>query len=183
MDKLSEIKKLLKEMLGNTTHTPFTAKVKSVEGITCTVEINGNLSIPNVRLRATANDGDNNLLITPKVGSKVMLLSNTGELDNLTVIKCDQVDKVEWKQDKIDLVCDSANKSVKVINDKTTIESSENKVSVNNDKVSLIDLFQMLSDTIKQLTVSTGTGPSGTPLPPTISQLKQFETKFKQLLK
>ncbi len=166
MDKLSEIKRLIQEIAGTSSNLPFTAKVKSVEGDTCTVKLSDSLSIPLVRLKATEgiNQG---LLLSPKVGSKVTLLSSSGELDDLTVIKVDEIDKIQYQQDDLNVLIDSTDK----------------KVCIKNEQVSLLDLMQSLSDIIKNIKVSTGVGPSGTPLPDTIGQLEQFEIQFKQLLK
>lgn len=166
-DKLSKLKSLIKEVVGVEPNLPFTAKVKSVEGVFCSVQVSDSLIIPNVRLRATANNDEQQLLITPKQGSKVLLLSNTGEISDLTVIKIDQVDKIEWKQNGLEL----------------SISADDEKVLIKNSKTSLVDLFVDMANIIKQLKVATGTGPSGTPLPDNIVQIQKFEKKFKQLLK
>ncbi len=166
MDKLSEIKALIKEIAGTSSNLLFTAKVERVEGDTCTVKLSDSLSIPFVRLKATEGV-EQGLLLTPKEGSKVTLLSSSGKLDDLTVIKVDEVNSIQYKQDGLDVLIDSEDK----------------KVCIKNEQVSLLDLMQSLSDIIKNIKVSTGTGPSGTPLPDTISQLQQFETQFQQLLK
>ena len=63
--------------------------VKAVDGITCTVTV-GNIDIPGVRLRASELDNDQQLLITPKVGSPVILGSLSGDLTDLAVLQVDQ---------------------------------------------------------------------------------------------
>ena len=63
--------------------------VKAVGGITCTVTV-GNIDIPGVRLRASELDNDQQLLITPKVGSPVILGSLSGDLTDLAVLQVDQ---------------------------------------------------------------------------------------------
>ncbi len=184
MNKLLEIRKHIKEIASeNKDYTPFYGTVKKVEGSTCTVKISDSLDIPDVRLLVVEDAGDNFFRFTPKVGSNVMMLSNTGELDDLVIIKSDQIEKIEWKQDKLKIFCDSTKDVTKIENDKVTVEISAGKISIKNNNVSLLNLFQALSNVIKGITVPTGTGPSGTPLPPTIAQLQQFETEFKSLLK
>lgn len=63
--------------------------IKAVEGITCTVTV-GNIDIPGVRLRASELDNSQHLLITPKVGSPVILGSLSGDLADLVVLQVDQ---------------------------------------------------------------------------------------------
>ena len=67
--------------------------VKAVGGITCTVTV-GNIDIPGVRLRASELDNDQQLLITPKVGSPVILGSLSGDLTDLAVLQVDQAASV-----------------------------------------------------------------------------------------
>ena len=67
--------------------------VKAVDGITCTVTV-GNIDIPGVRLRASELDNDQQLLITPKVGSPVILGSLSGDLTDLAVLRVDQAASV-----------------------------------------------------------------------------------------
>lgn len=67
--------------------------VKAVNGITCTVTV-GNIEIPDVRLRASELDNDQQILITPKVGSPVILGSLSGDLAELVVLQTDQVQAI-----------------------------------------------------------------------------------------
>ncbi len=62
--------------------------VKAVNGITCTVTV-GNIDIPGVRLRASELDNSQHLLITPQVGSPVILGSLSGDLADLVVLQVD----------------------------------------------------------------------------------------------
>lgn len=63
--------------------------IKKVDGVTCTVTV-GNIDIPGVRLRASELDNSQHLLITPKVGSPVILGSLSGDLADLVVLQVDQ---------------------------------------------------------------------------------------------
>lgn len=67
--------------------------VKSIEGTSCTVEIAG-LDIPDVRLRATLADTEAELLITPAVGSGVIVGSLSGDLTQLVVLSVDRADTI-----------------------------------------------------------------------------------------
>jgi hypothetical protein len=72
----------------------FPATVESVEGATCTVKIDG-LSISDVRLKATATKTANQILLTPAVGSDVLIGSFSGDFSNLFVLTADVIDTVE----------------------------------------------------------------------------------------
>lgn len=162
----SEIKAALREIVGANPNLPITGIVKSVEGDSCTVTIGGTFDATDVKLKATIGESDY-VIQTPQKGSTVVMLSLSGSLENLTVIKIDKLEKVEYSQGGLVILCDS----------------TDGKVQIKNDQVSLLEIMKDLKTLISQLTVSTPNGPSGTPLPPTIAALNQFETKFKQLLK
>jgi hypothetical protein len=144
---------------------PFNATVVSVEGETCTIKMD-DLSIPNVRLKATANEGQNYLLITPKVNTDVLVVSLSGTYDNLAVMAADEIEKIEWQTAEL----------------KVVLNASTGKVSLQNNTTSLLDILQQLKNLLMELKVSTPSGISGTPLPPTIQALNNFETTFKTLI-
>ena len=79
----------------NTTDTPTLCQgiVKGVSGNTCEVAI-GPLVIDGVRLRASLTDDEGELLITPKVGSAVLLGSLTGDLSQLAVLQVDHAESI-----------------------------------------------------------------------------------------
>jgi hypothetical protein len=72
----------------------FHATVESVEGVTCTVKVDG-LSISDVRLKATATKTENQVLLTPMAGSDVLVGSFSGDFSNLFVLTADVIDAVE----------------------------------------------------------------------------------------
>lgn len=166
MDKAAELKKLLRVIVGFQNSLPIPAKVVKIDGDSCSVEIDS-LVLTDVKLKATISEETDHLLITPKVGTNVLLMSLTGELDNLTVVKVDEVQSIHFKQNGLEFL----------------VDGSDGKVSVKNNDTSLLDLFGELKELISAITVSTGVGPSGTPLPPTIQSLTLFEQNFKKLLK
>lgn len=162
----SEIKEVIRQVVGANPNLPITGVVKSVEGDSCSVELSGGFVVTDVKLKATIGNSDY-IIQTPKIGSTVVMLSLSGTLENLTLIKIDQLKKVEYSQGGLVILCDS----------------TDGKVQIKNDQVSLLEIMKDLKTLISQITVSTPNGPSGTPLPPTIAALTQFETKFNQLLK
>lgn len=166
MSGVAEIKKLLREVVGVNPNLPVVGVVKSVGGDSCTVTLASGLDVSDVKLKATMG-GDDYVVLTPKVGSIVTMLSLSGDVNNMVVVKMDEAEKMEYNQNGLVILADS----------------TDGKVSIKNKSVSLFEILTDLKTLISQLTVSTPNGPSGTPLPPTIAALEQFETKFKQLLK
>lgn len=172
MSKLTEIRRKLKELMGDRLSLPINCKVVSVEGNSCTVELNGGFQLADVRLMATVNDDNNQFLITPKIGSKALVFSVSGTLDDLVLLKCDQVAKMSYVQDGLEVV----------------IDSSTGKVSVKNDLVSLKDLFVMVHDLIMNLKVMGVGVPPGSLFtsnaidPGTIASLTNLQMKFQSLL-
>lgn len=167
MDTPAQIKALIKQIVGANSNLPVTGIVQSIQGESCTVKLISGLDISDVKLKATIDDQSDFILVTPKVGSSVLMLSSTGDLTNMTVIKADQFEKIEICQGGLELL----------------IDSSDSKLSIKNEAVSLKEIFTDLGILLKQLKVFTPMGPSGTPLPDSIIAIESFETKFNQLLK
>jgi hypothetical protein len=78
----------------------FTAQVVSVDGECCTVDYDG-LQVSDVRLRAVVNGEQSKILVTPKVGSYVMVVSLTDDMTQLIVSAFSEVDKIEIDTGKI----------------------------------------------------------------------------------
>ena len=165
MDKLSQLRANFQKMVGANPNYPIDGIVRSIQGDTCTVEIDG-LELSDVGLKATA-DGSDTLLIVPAVDSNVLLLSTDGSIDNLTVIKADKAQKIIFKENGLEI----------------EIDSTDGKISIKNNTVSLYDLFQKSTDIKKNIKVFTTMGPSGNVLPDVLAKIIDFETSFKQLLK
>jgi hypothetical protein len=163
----TEIKEKLRAVVASNPNYPIRAIVTAIDGQTCSAKVIGGLVLSNIRLKATINPGTNYLLMTPQIGSDILLISGDGTLNDLTVIKVDQVQKVEIRQGGLLVLFDS----------------SDSKVSIKNNDTSLKDIFSDLGRLLKQLKVSTPAGPSGTPLPDSIAAITSLETKFNKLLK
>lgn len=72
--------------------------------------------------------------------------------------------------------------SWKVEQNNVSMELTGNKAILKNSTTDLKTILKDFSTVIKNLMVSTGVGPSGTPLPPTITALVQLEQKIDNLL-
>lgn len=78
-------------------------KVKSVEGETCTVDVAG-LEIDEVRLTAVNDGGEGKLVVTPKVGSVVLMVDlSYGELRDVAVLAYTNVEKIEATVEQVEL--------------------------------------------------------------------------------
>ncbi|WP_234111468.1 hypothetical protein [Chryseobacterium sp. R2A-55] len=165
-DKYAQLKDNLRKIVAANPNLPITGKVTEVDDDTCSVLLPGGLEIPGVLLKAT-QDGEDNLLIMPKIGSTVLMLSTDGTIGNMTVIKCDVAEKIIFNENGLQV----------------EIDSTDGKVKIENEETSLKDLFQQLTDILQQLKVYTPAGPSGTPLPDSIIRINNFENDFKTILK
>ena len=165
-DKIAQLKDNLRKIVKANPNLPIDGIVTKISGDTCSVKLDGDFEISDIRLKATA-DGTDNLLIIPKIGTRVLMLSTDGTIGNLTVIKCDVAEKIFYNENGL-LV---------------EIDSTTGKVKLQNNETSIKTLFQQLVDLMKTLKVFTPVGPSGIPLPDSIVKIEKFETDFKTLLK
>lgn len=93
MDKYKELADHLRTFGGGTPTSVYQGIVRAVDGLTCEVEIGG-IIIPGVRLRASLSEQEAHLLITPAVGSAVIVGSLSGDLAELVVLAVDRVESV-----------------------------------------------------------------------------------------
>ena len=161
----------------------FVAEITAVAETDCTVKL-GEMELTKVRLFSQPTEAGN-LLLKPQVGSMAIIADlSKGDLRDLVVIQADKLDTVQYLQGELTVLIDGANGIVKIENGLTLlVDGADGKLSVFNDSKNLKDLFVSLKDIIQTLTVSTPAGPSGTPLPPTLTKLTTFETDFNSLLK
>lgn len=164
MDKHSEIKKLL-EGFGLKPNLPITATVVSVENDTCTIKLLSGLVLSDVRLKATISDNTDNLLITPKINTEVLVMSQTGDVSGLFVIKVDSVEKIEFKKGDFEFILDG----------------STGKLTLKKAGANFGSLINSLIDTISAAQIVTPNGP-GTINPTTQVQLENIKAKFNLIL-
>jgi hypothetical protein len=165
MGKASEIKKALMEALGNNPNLPITAEVVSVQDRTCTVKLVSSLVLSDVRLCATINEASDSLLITPKIGSEVIIMSQTGALSGLMVIKVDAVENIKYKKNDFEFI----------------IDGTTGKVTLKKSGANFGGLVNELIDTIGAAQIITPVGP-GSINPATVAQLNIIKTKFNLIL-
>jgi hypothetical protein len=170
MNRIDEIKQSLTHIAGKaqTSHV-FTAEVVSASSTSSDAVVAvkyGEMILTGVKLFSIVAAGG--LLVKPAVGSTVTVLDmSRGQFRDLVIIKTDTPELVRMELNGLTIEADTV----------------AGKVAVSASGVSLKGLMQSLATIIKQLTVSTPAGPSGTPLPPTMQAVVQFETDFKKLLK
>ena len=166
MSKYAQLYEALKRMIPMKM-VITTAEVVSVEGDTCTVKVSAGLDIAGVRLRPTGRDIETKLLITPRVGSFVLIGSQSGDFCDCNVLTVEEPDKITITAAKMNVIIDVAGGTV----------------SVGNDSVSLFDLLQQLQNILTNLKVTTPSGPSTGLLPNSVQALSKFGTDFKKLIK
>lgn len=167
MSKGKEVKTLMRDIVAANSNLPIQAKVTSLEDDTCSVILASGLELNDVRLKASIGGDDDYFIQRPKIGSKVMLLSVTGSLDDLMVLKADEIENFEFSSNGL----------------KILIDSEDGKVKIGNGQTNLKKIFQMNVDLLKEFKVFTPAGPSGTPLPDILLKINLFEMEFKKLLK
>ena len=135
-----------------------------------------------------ATTGDNVVFHLPAVGTQVVCWLESGKNLALGCVFSsadpvpDGVDANTESRQFGKTITVAKDDNWKVSQDKVTIELTGNKASLKNDSTGLKTILKDLFTAIKTLTVSTGVGPSGTPLPPTIQKITQLEQKTDQLL-
>lgn len=90
----SDIKKKLQELCQKQTSALILAEVKKVDGTTCTVAID-DLELSDVRLRAVVNEEESGIVVSPKVGSMVMITDlSHGNMRDWAVIMYSEIDNI-----------------------------------------------------------------------------------------
>lgn len=160
----TDVRRFVQQIVGDMRNLPIVGEVVSVNGEACCVKLSSGLEVKGVRLKATITQGKQKVLLTPLVGSDVIIMSSTGDLNNLFVVSVNEIEKLEILNNDVTIV----------INDKVTVD-----VAGVNLASTLVDLC----DTLLTFQVYTGVGPSGTALPATQQKItklkKEFETIFK----
>lgn len=169
MSKAKEIREAIQRIStgGNVPSAIFVAEVVSSTDKDCKVRI-GDLELTGVNLLSVISDGD--LLIKPASGSMVTVIDFTqGQLRDLCVIKIDKPELIKYTHKSLSF----------------ELDGKTGKLDVTGNGVSLLSLFESLSNIIKSLKVAVlaPNAPSGTITPDTLTLVTQFETRFKQLLK
>jgi len=165
MDKATKIKRALLEALGVNPNLAITAEVVSIQNNTCTVKLVSDLVLTDVRLCATVNESQDSFVVVPKIGSEVVLMSQTGTLSGLMVIKVDAVESIIYKNGGFECKVDGATK----------------KVTLKKGTVNFGGLVSDLIQEISHAIILTPAGP-GKIADSTKLKLAELDTQFKTLL-
>lgn len=162
---MSTIKDIFSEMKQGVPVQVVVAKVESVDkkSSTCDLVVEGRADRPEARLRAVMDSSATGLIILPKKGSYVLagLIGNKPE--SSFVCGYSDIDEV---------FIDIPSSQMRVDKNGFLIKTGSNSLS---------GLISDLLDALMKLTVTTGTGPSGTPI--NINDFITLKQKFNQLLK
>ena len=180
MDKYKKLGDIIKGFGGTNNMNVIAGEVISVQGESCTVEIGG-MEITDVRLKAAINNNSNKVLITPKVGSIILLASLTGDLKDLCVISVDEVEKIEYRQGQT---------TVNINSEANTLESDlagtvikmDDKIVVKNQAENLITLMLDFIDLCINEKHMTNAGVTISLNPISIINFEKLKTRFQSLL-
>jgi len=144
----------------------FPARVVEVNGHSCTVE-SGGLHYTDVQMFSSNKPG--NLIIKPAKGSQVMVadLSN-GLRRQLCIVKVDEVELIELKHNRLQLLFDA----------------SAGSVQIANESVSLGELLKSYAEILRSLKVNVlaPNAPSGPITPDVLAKVIELEVKIEKLL-
>ncbi|MCY4418457.1 MAG: hypothetical protein OXB93_01245 [Cytophagales bacterium] len=150
----------------------------------CEVEfLHSKLKLGGVKLNAHPHE--EHILIFPKIKSFV-LVALIDEHHQAIVLAYSRVEEVVWKTANSALIFQD--ERVEMTQAHTSLSLDENlslstggKISLKNTNQSLKNLLMDLASILSTLTVATGVGPSGLPLPTTIAKVESYKGKIQQL--
>ncbi len=177
MNKHSQLTEAFRQLSrASTTKNVLTpAEVVEVFEHYCTVRfLDSDLEVEEIRLKASLtslNEEENYLIQYPKVGSKVLVGLLDEDYEGV-VLCCDEVERVVYKKGETEVV----------LSDQIQLQAKDTFL-IKNQQHNFQTLLLELSALVKGLKVSTGVGPSGVPLPDTLSKIDVWENKIKQLFK
>ena len=93
MDNYKELAQLVQAAAGKASLTLMQGIVKKVDGVLCDVELD-NITVPDVRLRASEAAESGQLLVTPAIGSAVIVGSLSGDLTQLVILAIDRAESI-----------------------------------------------------------------------------------------
>lgn len=167
MDEIAKIAKHIRTIANPNQHLfssgkTIVATVTEVTGLTCSVEWNGS-EFEDVRL-SVLMEGVEAYLIKPKIGTKVLVVSLDGTLENLYVQK---VQEPEY---------------IKVQIDTTTMKVSQEGILLQRGTETLQKLLLDVISMVKNIKVATPQGPSTNLISPTPPEILTLENRVKELL-
>lgn len=151
------LRRNIKAVVGPAPITVYQGIVSRVDGITCTVRF-GEMEVDGIRLRASEESQDAQMLIVPKVDTAVIVGSLSGDLSELVVLSVDVIERIEINGGKLG----------GLIN----IEALTNKIN------ELVNAFNNHTHTIQSGQIVCGTYPNAAPV-----QVPAITSKAQQLQK
>lgn len=155
MDKMTQIRQLLRELVGveKPLHLFQLVEVVSVDGDVCTVKLD-TLEIPDVRLSSIVGGAENGVLYTPAVGSVLLVADiSCGELRDLVVLAYSEIDSIKVHKGKTTLIIDGEKVDLTVGNSAIKITESlvEFNGGTNKGVVKVADLVSKLNTLEKDI--------------------------------
>lgn len=132
--------------------------------------------------------GENNVFALPSVGTQVVCWLESGKNYVLGAVFSasekvpdEAVPDGEFRQfgDALSVLKEG---TARLKQGEAALELSGGKACLKNDQTGLKEILKEVLNTLKNLTVSTGVGPSGTPLPPTVQAAAKCEQLVDKLL-
>lgn len=163
----AELKRALREIVGDMSNLPISGTVTAVDGYTCTIQLGSGLEITEIRLAATNEGGNNFLMCVPKVGTKAVAIEMRGDLTDLLLVRANEYEKILYSQDGLNF----------------EIDSTDGKVSISNNAQSLHTLMGDLCTLLTNFKVNTPAGPSVGLLPDSLAAVQQLEQGLNMILK
>jgi hypothetical protein len=144
----------------------------NISNFKCDVKLTANgLTLTDVLFSATDKEVGGFILI-PKENTGVLVGMIGNDENSLYLVSVDEIDALKIKIGEETVVIDS---------DGFKADLSAGKFTIKNQETDAKIILQDILDAMKNLTVSTANGPSGTPLPPTITAIDAIENKINQL--
>lgn len=100
MDQYRRLSDNLRKMGNPAKLAIYQGIVKAVDGDTCSVEF-GKMTVSGVKLRASVAEVQSKMLVSPAVGSAVVVGSLSGDLNNLVVLVVDKIDTIVINDGKL----------------------------------------------------------------------------------
>jgi len=159
------------------------------------VQINDGPEQFDIRVRAVADDKDTGLVITPKTGSYVLVASIENKPESSYICGFSEIDEfyikipdVEFTLDKNGCLLKVPQAELNLTKDVLSVKIPQSELVIDKQGILMKQGSNVMGaivgeflDAIMQLTVTTGTGPSGTPI--NMASFQMIKQKFSQLLK
>ncbi len=135
MDRVAKMAELFRQLRQPKGDIFFYATVTAITDQTCSVKIT-DLELTDVRLKATVSKETDMLLLTPKVGSMVVVGANHGDWRDLVVVKVDDPQRISYKHKDVSI----------------DIDGESGKIVINEGKNGGLTITPELKDQLENMT-------------------------------